>query len=129
LSLTLNEITLLGRAGKDAEAMFVGGNNKSLCKFSMATGTTQHTQWHNIQAWEKIAAIAIRVKKGDLVLVKGMLNYNKTGDKIYAVINAGIIMNLGRKTQPEPEEKPEYADEGDYEVRPPFQGDDSDIPF
>lgn len=117
---TYNIVILKGRAGKDAEVKTVGTAGKKLAKFSMATGTDKTTTWHNIQAWEQMAAVAATVKKGDQVAVLGSIVNSKVGDKYYSCVNANLIVNYGKKAQVE------HTDEQESFV-PPKDGDE--IPF
>lgn len=79
-----NKVVLVGRVGRDPETKNVGG--KTLVNFSLATGygtgDKAKTNWHQIQAWEKLGEIAQQIlHKGDRVLVEGRIEYNVTGDK------------------------------------------------
>lgn len=86
----LNQVTLIGSVGKDAEVKFIGENSQ-VAKFSLATnrsykdksGTKQtQTEWHNIEVWGDTAKFAGQyVKKGGLVLILGEIRYEKFEDK------------------------------------------------
>jgi single-strand DNA-binding protein len=86
----LNQVTLIGSVGKDAETKFIGENSQ-VAKFSLATnrsykdkaGVKQtQTEWHNIEVWAETAKFAGQyVKKGMLVLVLGEIRYEKFDDK------------------------------------------------
>lgn len=86
----LNQVTLIGSVGKDAETKFIGENSQ-VAKFSLATNKTfkdrngekkTETEWHNIEAWKDLAKFAGQyVKKGNLVLVLGEIKYEKFDDK------------------------------------------------
>jgi single-strand DNA-binding protein len=86
----LNQVTLIGSVGKDAEVK-VFGENSQVAKFSVATnrsykdknGVKQtQTEWHNIEVWAETAKFAgTYVKKGNLVLVLGEIRYEKFDDK------------------------------------------------
>jgi len=86
----LNQVTLIGSVGKDAEVKFIGENSQ-VAKFSLATnrsykdkaGVKQtQTEWHNIEVWAETAKFAGQyVKKGGLVLVIGEIRYEKFEDK------------------------------------------------
>ncbi|KAG0298030.1 hypothetical protein BGZ96_003298 [Linnemannia gamsii] len=81
----VNQASILGRAGQDAELSNVG-NDRSVVQFSVATSESKTdaegniiktTQWHRIVSWDqkRNPMLADRVKKGDLVYVEGPLQY------------------------------------------------------
>lgn len=86
----VNEVTLIGSVGKDAETKLFGENSQK-ATFSIATnrsykdknGVKQtQTEWHNIEVWGETAKFAGNyVKKGGLVYVKGEIRYEKFDDK------------------------------------------------
>lgn len=99
-----NKIVVVGRLGRDPEVKTVG--SKTLTNFSVATswksGEVEHTDWHNITAWEKLGEIAAKLlHKGDRVLVEGRLNYNTVGEgetkRVFAQITASNLINLTAK--------------------------------
>ncbi len=103
--MNINNVTLVGRVGKDPEIKSVGENN--LAKFSLATSRSwknkktneweQDTQWHNIEGWGYVAEKVERsIFKGSLVAVTGSIKYSKyTGDdgieKYFTSINADKV--------------------------------------
>ena len=85
----LNQVTLIGSVGKDAETKFVGESSQK-ANFSLATNRTYkkngekttETEWHNIEVWAETAKFAGQyVKKGSLALVTGRIKYEKWDDK------------------------------------------------
>jgi len=82
----LNQVTLIGSAGKDAETKLIGENSQ-VATFSLATNRSYkdkkgekktQTEWHNIEVWAETAKFAGNyVKKGSLVLVQGSIRYDK----------------------------------------------------
>lgn len=91
----LNEVKLIGRVGKDPESRHLD-SGKTVVSFSIAT-TERYTdksgekkditQWHNCNAWDKLAEIIEKyVKKGMLIYVSGKIQYreyeNKEGVKM-----------------------------------------------
>lgn len=86
----LNQVTLIGSVGKDAETKFIGEGSQ-VAKFSVATNRTYKTksgekktdtEWHNIEVWNETAKFAGNfVKKGSLVLVIGEIRYESYPDK------------------------------------------------
>jgi len=82
----LNQVTLIGSAGKDAETKLIGENSQ-VATFSLATNRSYkdkngekktQTEWHHIEVWAETAKFAGNyVKKGSLVLVQGQIRYDK----------------------------------------------------
>lgn len=124
----INKITLLGHAGRDAELKT--GKNGSFTVFSIATGTSEKTQWHNIVVIGDQAENAYKyVKKGSLVYLEGAISYTKKDDgKTYTNIFSNFFRTLnkgaadGQEAQPTQAEKTdsERNDGGDEEEHIPF---------
>ena len=82
----LNQVTLIGSVGKDAETKLFGDNSQKVT-FSLATNRSYkdkdgakktQTEWHNIEVWGDTAKFAGEyVKKGGLVLILGQIRYEK----------------------------------------------------
>jgi single-strand DNA-binding protein len=103
---SLNEVTLLGHLGQDAETRAAGGS--SVTNFSLATERVwkdkqsgeikKETDWHRIVAW-RVGNLSQYLTKGKPVLVKGRLQtrkYEKDGQTHYATeIVADNIILLG----------------------------------
>jgi single-strand DNA-binding protein len=97
----VNEVTLLGAVGKEADTKLVG-ENKQVTRLSVATSKEwkdsktgekkQSTEWHTVEAWDGLAKyIAEYVKKGALVYVKGeikTIKFEKDGQTQYRTIIA-----------------------------------------
>lgn len=108
----MNSVTLCGRLGKDPETRTAG--NSQVTKFSLATGFRkasgeQHTDWHNIEAWNKTGEIAQKyLTKGKQVIIQGEIRYStseKNGVKTYFTsIIANKIELLG-SAEVEPKEE------------------------
>lgn len=87
----VNNVTLMGSVGKDAEVKFVKDGSQQVAKFSLATnrsykdkdGVKQtQTEWHNIELWGEQAKFAgSYVKSGDRWYVEGSLRYEEYIDK------------------------------------------------
>lgn len=83
--MSVNSVTLLGRAGKDAEVRMAGQNK--VATFSLCTGgkyktndgrEIDDTAWHSIVAWRNLAELAEKyIRKGSQILVIGRLTYRK----------------------------------------------------
>ena len=83
--MSVNQVTLLGRVGKDAEVRMAGQNK--VATFSLCTGgkyktndgrEIDDTAWHSIVAWRNLAELAEKyIRKGSQILVIGRLTYRK----------------------------------------------------
>ena len=99
----MQSVFILGRLGKDPEVVKVGNNQ--VVKFSVATGYkkadgSQHTDWHNIEAWNKTGELAAKyLHKGDKVALRGEIRYSKKDDKFYTNIVADKIEFLSSKQE------------------------------
>lgn len=99
----MNSVTIIGRLGKDPETRSVG--NTQVTKFSVATGYkksdgTQHTDWHQVEAWNKTSEIAQKyLKKGDQVALQGEIRYSQKDDRYFTSIVANRIELLGSRQQ------------------------------
>jgi single-strand DNA-binding protein len=87
---SLNKVMLIGNLGKDPEVRFTQ-EGTPVATFSLATtenwtdksGSRQeHTEWHTIVAWNKLADLAKRyLNKGRQVYVEGRLQTREWTDK------------------------------------------------
>lgn len=99
----MNSVTIIGRLGKDPETRAVG--NTQVTKFSVATGYkksdgTQHTDWHQVEAWSKTSEIAQKyLHKGDQVAIQGEIRYSQKDDKYFTSIVANRLELLGSRQQ------------------------------
>ena len=80
--MTLNQILLIGNAGRDAELRYTP-NGAAVANFSIAVNRRyqvrdemrEDTEWFNVAAWERQAEfVAERVKRGTRVFVDGRLS-------------------------------------------------------
>jgi len=118
-------VTLLGRAGRDAETRMTP-SGKQIVSCSLAVGSGDKTTWFSVQAWEKTGDYLKDVKKGDLVYVSGGITAReyegKHGKKTSLEINAQIVRTTSKR-----DDVPDYSQPGQAR---PVQGDvDLDIPF
>lgn len=84
-----NHVTLIGRAGTDAEIRFTSNQTK-IANFRLATSRSwtdqsgnrqEKTEWHNIVCWGRLADRAeTMITKGSLVLVDGSIEYSNWQD-------------------------------------------------
>lgn len=123
---SMQSVFILGRLGRDPEVVNVGSNQ--VVKFSVATGYkkadgSQHTDWHNIEAWNKTGELAAKyLHKGDKVALRGEIRYSKKDDKYYTNIVADKIEFLSSK-----QESSQPA--SDYSTSEPSVPDLDSIPF
>ena len=118
-------VTLLGRAGRDAETRMTP-SGKQIVSCSLAVGSGDKTTWFSIQAWERTGDYLKDVKKGDLVYVSGGITAReyegKHGKKTSLEINAQIVRTTSKR-----DDVPDYSQPGQAR---PVQGDvDLDLPF
>ncbi len=134
----VNKVILIGNLGKDPELRYTP-NGTAVATFSIATnerwkdkdGNFQdHTEWHRIVAWRKLAEIVGEyLKKGSQVYIEGRLRSrtweDQNGMKRTTVeIMADNLQMLGRREGVAPADIAE----------PPAPGDDEmtandDLPF
>ena len=106
---SLNKVTLIGHVGRDPELKYTG-SGMAVASFTLATNDRRkingewqdHTEWHNITAWDKLAEICNQyAKKGKQIYVEGRIQtdtYEKEGQKHYStkiVINDMILLGGG----------------------------------
>ena len=87
---SLNKIMLIGHLGRDPEIRYTP-EGSPVASFSLATsenwtdknGTRQeHTEWHNIVAWNRLADLSKRfLSKGRQVYVEGRLRSREWTDR------------------------------------------------
>lgn len=88
--MTLNKAMLIGRLGRDPEVRYTKSGD-AVANFTLATDETykdkqgnrqERTEWHNINAWGKLADFAQNyLKKGRLVYVEGSIQTRDWTDK------------------------------------------------
>lgn len=84
----MNKVMLIGNVGKEPEVRYYAAD-QPVAQFSLATtergytlqnGTQvpDHTDWHNIVTWHRLAKIVEKyVHKGDKLYVEGRIRYRK----------------------------------------------------
>lgn len=112
--MSVNKVILIGRLGKNPEVRYTA-NGQSVVNFSMATSESwkdkqgqkqEHTEWHRIVAWGKLAEIiGQHLSKGNEVYVEGKLQTrsyeDKNGGTRYTTeIIAENFSFLGKKNEP-----------------------------
>lgn len=108
----MNQITLIGRCGKDPEVKYLD-SGKCVAKVSIAVNRRKKdggTDWFNCTAWDKTAEVmANYVKKGSQIAVTGSLEfqeYEKDGVKRQThTVTISNLELLGSKNEaPAPED-------------------------
>jgi len=82
--MSLVQLTLVGRVGKDAEVKMTP-QGKELVVVSCAAGSKDKSQWFNVQAWEKNAVWLKDAKKGDQIWASGTMNVRTYEKKLGGV--------------------------------------------
>ncbi|NVK51892.1 MAG: single-stranded DNA-binding protein [Flavobacteriaceae bacterium] len=90
MSTLRNKVQIIGNLGNDPEIITLD-SGKKLAKISIATNETYKnaqgekvtdTQWHNVVAWNKTAAIIEQyLQKGNEVAIEGKITYRSYEDK------------------------------------------------
>lgn len=114
----LNQVTLIGRLGKDPEIRSLNNGDK-VANFSIATSEQwktkdgekkEKTEWHNVVVWGNLVKVVEQyVHKGDKIMVQGKLTtekYEKDGIDRYAtkIVLTGYdakLLLLGSKSDRE----------------------------
>lgn len=105
----INEVTLIGNLGKDADTRSIG--DSTVTDLTVATSESykdvdgewqSKTEWHNVVIW-KASNYIQNLKKGDQIFVKGSISYQKAETdgvvKYYTKIKARQVRALaGNKT-------------------------------
>ena len=83
--MSLNVVTLVGRAGRDPEVKYFESGSV-VCKFTFAVDRrskrTDQPDWFDLEMWGKTAEIAADyVRKGKLIGIKGSLKFEYWQDR------------------------------------------------
>lgn len=131
---SINKVILIGHLGSDPEKRFMPNGNAT-CRYSIATSETwknkngekqEHTEWHRIVMFGKIAEIACEyLKKGALIYIEGRLRTQEWTDKesikrYTTEIIADTMKMLGERDKAEA--KTSNSTQPDTDI-------DDDIPF
>jgi single-strand DNA-binding protein len=133
--MSVNKVILVGNVGRDVEVRHTPGG-AAVAKFSIATNEVwkdkngqrqEHTEWHNIVAWGKLAEFCgSYVSKGRQLYVEGTLRTRTYDDekgnrRYFTEVRAQVIQLLGPKPgtseAPAPSgEAPEFPPESEDEI-------------
>ncbi len=136
MSRSVNKVILIGNLGRDPELRYTPGGTP-VANYSIATterwrnaeGEMQeHTEWHNIVAWRRLAEIAGEyLHKGSRVYIEGRIRTRswegQDGQKRY---RTEIITNNMMMLDAKGDTTAQAGDESGFE---PDQISDDDIPF
>ncbi|MGB3532466.1 MAG: single-stranded DNA-binding protein [Microcoleaceae cyanobacterium] len=83
--MSLNIVTLVGRAGRDPEVKYFESGNV-VCNLTLAvnrrTRRSDEPDWFSLEIWGKTAEIAANyVRKGSLIGIKGSLKFDHWQDR------------------------------------------------
>lgn len=120
----LNRVQLIGHLGRDAEARYTPKGTK-YATFTVAVNRSwksaegekhEMTDWFNINAWGKLADIAVQyLKKGRLVFIEGRLQTDRwedsKGETHYRTTVIARTLQLLDRRPEEPEATELSADE------------------
>lgn len=152
MSGSVNKVILIGRVGRDPEIRYTSGGSP-VATFSIATDESfksrngeqqQHTEWHRVVAWNKLAEICGEyLTKGKQVYIEGSIRSRQWEDRSgnkrtsYEIIARAMQMlgsradaeraasGAGRSASQPSEEQPDY----NPEPSPEGEITDDDIPF
>lgn len=96
--MSLNIVTLVGRAGRDPEVKYFE-SGKVVCNLTLAvnrrTRRTDEPDWFNLEIWDKTAEIAANyVRKGSLIGVKGSLKFDYWDDRATGVKRSKPVIRV-----------------------------------
>jgi single-strand DNA-binding protein len=98
--MSLNVVTLVGRAGRDPEVRYFESGNV-LCKFTIAVNrrsrNSDQPDWFNLELWGKNAEVAANyVRKGSLVGVTGALKIDSWQDRSTGAMRSSPVIRVDR---------------------------------
>lgn len=98
--MTLNIVTLVGRAGRDPEVKYFESGSV-LCNFTLAVNrpsrNSEEPDWFNLEIWGKTAEIAgTYVRKGSLIGVQGSLKFEYWQDRASGVNRSKPVIRVER---------------------------------
>jgi single stranded DNA-binding protein (ssb) len=144
--MSLNKVMLIGNVGKDPDIR--SANGTPVASFPLATTEVfsskngqrqEHTEWHNIVVWRRLAEVVEKyVKKGTPLFIEGRIRSRsyegKDGVKRYITeIYADNFKLLGRKDGSSSSSNTEYASNNtETKISDPVEeplADADDLPF
>ena len=145
--MSLNKVLLIGRLGQAPIVRYMP-NGDAVCNFSVATSESwkdqsgqkkEHTEWHNVIMYRKLAEIAGQyLKKGSQVYLEGKIQSRKYTDKngvertAYEIVCHEMKMLGGGQGESAPQansQAPEPPQRQNPAPAQPQEDIDSNIPF
>ncbi|MBE9099253.1 single-stranded DNA-binding protein [Vacuolonema iberomarrocanum] len=98
--MSLNVVTLVGRAGRDPEVKYFESGNV-VCNLTLAvnrrTRNSDEPDWFSLEIWGKTAQIAADyVRKGSLIGVSGVLKFDYWQDRGTGVDRSKPVIRVDR---------------------------------
>ena len=94
--LSINSISLVGRAGRDPEVRyFESGTNKTSCSLAVRR-TADQTDWFDLEAWGRTGEVMGNyVRKGGLIGVNGQLKFEEWTDRQTSELRSKPVILVG----------------------------------
>ena len=141
----MNKVMLIGNVGQDPEVRYVD-QGVAVARLRLATtergytlqnGTQvpEHTDWHNVILWRKLAEIVEKyVHKGDKLYIEGRVRYStyddKQGQRRFVTEIWADNMELLSPKPATPASQPVIASEPDPEPQPQGEAEPGgELPF
>jgi single-strand DNA-binding protein len=98
--MSLNVVTLVGRAGRDPEVKYFESGNV-VCNLTLAvnrrTRNSDEPDWFSLEIWGKTAQIAADyVRKGSLIGISGVLRFDYWQDRGTGVDRSKPVIRVDR---------------------------------
>lgn len=98
--MSLNIVTLVGRAGKDPEVKYFESGSV-VCNFTLAVNrlsrNSEEPDWFNLEIWGKTAEVAgTYVRKGSLIGVQGSLKFEYWQDRASGAKRSKPVIRVER---------------------------------
>lgn len=98
--MSLNTVTLVGRAGRDPEVKYFESGSV-VCKLTLAVDrrrkNNDEPDWFNLEIWGKTAEVAANyVRKGSLIGVSGALKLDRWQDRSTGAERTSPVIRVDR---------------------------------
>jgi len=98
--MSLNTVTLVGRAGRDPEVKYFESGSV-VCKFTLAVDrrskNSDEPDWFNLEMWGRTAEVAANyVRKGSLVGISGSLKFDSWKDRSTGANRSSPVIRVER---------------------------------
>lgn len=115
MSISINQVIVVGRLGRDPETRYAAQGGTAICDMAVATSRRykdrdgnrqEETEWHKVVLFGRLAEIAQQyLQKGSEVYIEGRLrtrSYEKDGIKRWKTEVVGEELQLGSRANPAP---------------------------